>query len=146
MRTVIATFVVPIVVVGGVLLPSLFGSRRSFDGPQAVVFTVVFQYLFVLAFTSVVVLVLRYFWRRWDFMRGWVATAIGLGIGCGVAAAFILTYPNIPMFASEHFPLGAYARVLLILGVTGALAGILFWLIAKAEMRPNKSLERAREK
>jgi len=66
--------------------------------------------------------------------------------GCGVAAAFILTYPNIPMFASEHFPLGAYARVLLILGVTGALAGILFWLIAKAEMRPNKSLERAREK
>jgi hypothetical protein len=145
MRTVIATFLVPIVVVGGVLLPSLLGSRRAFDGPDAVVFTVVSQYLFALAFTVVVVLVLRYFWKRWDFMRGWVATAIGLGIGWAVATAFILTYPNIPMFASGYFPLAAYARVFLILGITGALAGVLFWLIAKAEMRPNTSFERTRE-
>jgi hypothetical protein len=146
MRTVIATFTVPIVVVCGVLLPSLFGSRKAFDGLDAVVFTVVFQYLFALVFTAVVVLALRFFWRRWDFMRGWVAATIGLGIGWAVATTFILTYPSIPMFASERFPLEAYARVFLILGITGALAGILFWYIANAEMRPNTSLERTRDR
>jgi hypothetical protein len=144
MRTVIATFVVPIVIVAGILLPPLFSSRRAFDGADAVVFSAVFHYLLALAFTGAVVLVLRYFWRRWDFMRSWVAAAIGLGVGCGVAAAFIITYSNIPMFASARSPLAAYPRVFLLLGVTGAATGMLFWLIAKSEMRPNTSLERTR--
>jgi hypothetical protein len=143
MRTVIATFVAPLVVVSGIVLPMLFSPRKEFDGLGSVIFMVFFQYLFTLVLTIGVVVPLGYLWRRWDFMRGWVAALIGFSIGCGAAGAFSFTYAQIPIFSSQRIPPVAYAKLFSVLGVIGAVAGIVFWLIAKLEMRPNKSLERA---
>jgi hypothetical protein len=145
MRTLIATLVVPLVVICGFLLAGAFSPGRMFEDFASAVLTVVVQYVFFLAFTGAVVVLLRLLWRRWDFMRGWVATAIGTAIGSGVMITFGIMYSSVPAFSSRPIPWAGYARGVLILGITGAVAGYIFWLIANSEMRPNKSLERTRE-
>jgi len=146
MRTLIATLVVPIVVVCGLLLPAAFDSRNEFEDPASAVFAVAFQYFFVLAFTVAVVVPLRFLWRRWDFMRAWVAILIGSVLGCGVMVTFAVVYAHIPLLASQPIAPSGLARGISILAVTGAIAGLVFWRIAKAEMRPDTSLERTRER
>jgi len=146
MRTLTATLVVPIVITIGILLPSMFSSRTEFEDVASLVFTLLFQYLFSLAFTAAVVVPLRLIWRCWDFMRGWVATVMGAALGSGMAAAFGFAYTHTPIFSSRPIHAWGYARLTSMLSLTGAAAGLVFWLIAKAEMRPNTSLERTRER
>jgi MFS family permease len=146
MRTLTATFVVPVVVVCGLLLAAALGPNKQSEDLASLVVAAIFQYLFVLAFTGAVVVILRLFWQRWDFMRGWLSAAIGAALGCGVMIAFGIAYSSVPAFASQPIPLAGFARATLILGITGAVSGLVFWRIAHAEMRPNKSLERTRER
>jgi hypothetical protein len=144
MRTVIATFVVPAVVVLGMLLSAIFTSAKLFADVASAAFVVMVQYLFVLAFTVAVVVPLRFAWLRWDFMRGWVTVVIGAGLGCVLACAFSYAYSRTPIFSPQPIPVAGYARLTLVLCLIGAAAGLVFWLIAKSEMRPNTSLERTR--
>ncbi len=145
MRTLIATLVVPVVVVSGLLLATALGPNKQSEDFASLVVAAIFQYLFVLAFTGAVVVFLRLFWQRWDFMRGWLSTAIGAALGCGVMIVFGIAYSSVPAFASQPIPLAGFTRATLILSITGAIAGFTFWRIAHAEMRPNKSRERTRE-
>ena len=138
MRTLVATFVVPVVGVCGIVLPM---SRTDFADTGAISLLVLFQYLFWLAITIVVVIPLRAMWRRWDFMRLWVAAVIGAGLGCGSIAAFAFANNFVPAPWHQSMLATDYARPALILGLTGAVAGCVFWLIARSEMRPNNRLE-----
>ena len=146
MRTLTATLVVPVVVVCGFLLASAFGSTEQFEDFGTLVFALIIQYFFFLAFTCAAVVPLRLFWRRWDFMRAWVAVVIGAVLGGGMMIAFGFAYSRVPAFSSQPIPSAEYARAILILAVIGAAAGYIFWLIAHPEMRPNKSLERTHER
>ena len=128
--------------VAGFVLALLLGSRDTFEGPDAVLMMVFVQYVFLLALTICVVVPLRFMWRRWDFMRAWGAGMIGFGIGVLLVAFAGILMVRIPILAVDHVPLRAFIKV----GLLSAAAGLVFWFIAKGEMRPNSSRERTRER
>ncbi len=146
MRTLTAIFVVPVIVVCGTLLPFAFDSAKHFEDFPSLVHTVVYQYLFDLVFIAAIVVLLRPLWRRWDFMRGWVASATGAMLGCGAMIVFAFAYSRVPEFSSQPITSAGYARGIMTFGITGAVAGYIFWLIADMEMRPNNRIERSRER
>jgi hypothetical protein len=137
MRTFVAILIVPVVVMCGLYWVAAFNSGIRFQDVPSAVIAVVAQYVIFLAFTSAVVLPLRYLWRRWDFMRAWVAAAIGSAIVGSMMFVIAFVFRHIPATASHQIAPVVYWRGTIILAFTGAIAGLFFWLIAKTEMRPN---------
>jgi hypothetical protein len=51
--------------------------------------------------------------------------------------AFVHVLAATPILAAPRIPLSGYLKLYSELGLTGAAAGIVFWLIARTEMRPD---------
>ncbi len=133
MRTLVACLVASMVVPSELVLTSMGNFAKMYEGPHELFRSLITTYAVTLMLTICVVVPLRFLSRRWDFARGWVATAIGLCIGCLIMAAFSLVSSHAGEFSRGPAPTGAYIRF----GLLGAATGALFWLIAKKEWRPN---------
>jgi hypothetical protein len=138
-KVVVATTVAPLVAAVGLQLLVIFGPNRTSREPVDILIGTVVGYVLALLLTACIVLLLRFFWRRW-VVRSWVAMGIGALAGAALLAIAAFAYSRVPIFGPNHVPLGSYLG----LGLIGALTGLVFWLIAHAEMRPNTSLERTR--
>ncbi len=137
-----ATFVTPLVVSVGLMLSAMIGAERDGWEPLDRFYALVVGYVMALIATAFVVVPLRPLWRRWDFARAWVAAVVGTSVGSLMVAVFGYLSSQTPFLATEQIPVAGYIRF----GATGGLAGIVFWFIARKEMRPNTSFERTRER
>jgi hypothetical protein len=141
MRTVIACLVVPLVVVIGLIPLDMLGLSHVGTGPSVAFSLVVYAIAF--AITGLVGLPIRHASRRWHFSTLPVTAIVGLltGVVCVRVAAQVV---------SGHIfsaPVGSIPGVTYLkFGMLGAVCGLVFWLIARPELRPNNSFERTRER
>ena len=135
-----ATLFTPLVIAVGCELLILVDSKKAFEAWSQVLLNLLVLYLLALLVTACVTLPLRYLWRRWDFARVWVSASVGLCVGLVLVAALSFVMTSTPALSSQAVPTVAYVKF----GLIGAISGIVFWAIARSEMRPNTALERTR--
>jgi hypothetical protein len=130
MRTVVAFFVAPLTVaVGGPLVAQ--ASSRHTDPVGILLLEMGGTYVYGLLFTLVLAVPLFMLLRRFGRINAYTATGAGLLIG--FLGGVIIFNGNV---GPER--LIRLAEIALL----GALAGVVFWLISRRDMRSNPSLER----
>jgi hypothetical protein len=86
---------------------------------------------------------IRYVSRRWRFSALLVSTVAGFT--CDVACLHVVAQVIVREITSE--PVGSIPGVIYFrFGILGAVCGLVFWLIARPELRPDASLERTRDR
>jgi hypothetical protein len=141
MRTLIACFIAPLVVIVGLIPLDMLGLSHVGTGPS-VSFSLVI-YAIAVVITILVALPIRHASRRWHFSTSLV-TAIA-GFLAGVICFRIAAQVTVGEITSE--PMGSIPGVTYLkFGILGAVSGLVFWAIAKPELRPNTSRERTRER
>jgi hypothetical protein len=141
MRTLIACLIAPLVVVMGLIPLNMAGLSHVGTG-QSVTFSIV-TYAIAFAITVLVALPIRHASRRWHFSTFLVTAISGFltGVVCLRVAARVIAGE----ISSE--PIGSIPGITYLrFGMLGAVCGLVFWLIAWPELRPNTSLERTRER
>ena len=141
MRTLIACLVAPLVVVLGVGPLDMLGLSHAGTGPGATLLLVIYAIAF--AVTILVGLPIQHASRRWHFSTLSVTVIVGFlaGVVCLQIAAHV-TSSHIFSAPVGRIPGTAYFQF----GMLGAVCGLVFWLIARQEMRPNTLLKRTRER
>jgi len=141
MRTLIACLVTPLVVVMGLIPLDMLGLKHVGTGPSVAFSLVIYAIAF--AVTSLVALPLRHASQRWHLSTLWVSAIVGFLVGmiCMRVAAQV-TISSFTSAPVESFPTADDFRF----GMLGAVCGLVFWLIARPELRPNTSLERTRDR
>jgi hypothetical protein len=141
MRTLIACLVAPLVVVIGLIPLDMLGLSHVGTGPSVTFSLAIYAIAFTI--TILVALPIRHASRRWYFSTLSVTAIAGFltGVACLQVAAQVTSSH---MFSAPvgSIPWAAYLKF----GMLGAACGLVFWSIARQEMRPNKSLERTRDR
>jgi|SRR5215510_4129279 len=128
------------VVIVGLFLAGLMNSRQWSGVLSGILASFFVAYWFAAALAFSVGLLFRHLAERQDLGRAWTALMTGAAVGEVSVLALDFTMRRIPALSSIHVPPIAHIQF----GVVGAVAGFVFWLIAKRQLRPDTSLERAR--
>ena len=132
MRKVAAFLVAPLVVAVGVPVLSLVVSSAA---PSALPLTILVTYIYGLFFTVVLALPLFLVLKRFRWVN--VFSAIFGGLVVGAVGATLVFNGNHSL--QRLIALGEVSTL-------SACAGFVFWLIARKDLQPNKSLEHSRER
>jgi hypothetical protein len=129
MRTAVAFLVAPLTVaIGGPLLAQISSQHK--DSLLILLVEIAATYIYGLLFALVFALPLFVLLRRFGWANAY--TAAGAGLMAGLLGGVIVFNGNV-----------SPERVVSLaeLSVLGALAGVVFWLIARVDMRSKPSLE-----
>ena len=144
MSTTAGCLIASLVFTCGLLVAGFFTSRHGFGGLSSTLIAALVLYVCTLVVVVGLAIPFRYLAKRWHFARGWMVVATGALVGLCLVAAFQIALTHTPILADDrHTP---FLRVYIELAFIGALGGCAFWVCCSREMRPNKSLERTRDR
>ena len=128
-RTVTAFLSAPLAAALFVLLSKLLAKSDAFVDVAEFAVSIAVWWIYAAILAMLIALPSFLLLRRLGLVRWWTALAIGCVVG--VVGSFVVN-------AQTAIEISEVV-------VAGGIGGLVFWLIARSDLRPNNSLERTRE-